>query len=150
MAGADDVQARRRLERIDVDVHLPSTDEAVLLREVVVQLEVHEHLTAGLEQLSRLQAGFVLVAPAADRADRAAVREHQHLGAGPLRRGPSRAHDGHERDRLAALERVSRRSEDFLVQIRTSILAFCLHLLDEGLGVLLLLLLGEELFDLRR
>ena len=48
MAGADDVEARRGLERIDVDVHLPSADEAVLLREVVVQLEVQERLAARL------------------------------------------------------------------------------------------------------
>ena len=41
------------VERIDVDVHLPSTDEAVLLREVVVELEVHEHLTAGRRCTSR-------------------------------------------------------------------------------------------------
>ena len=46
MAGADDVEARRGLEWIDVDVHLPSADEAVLLREVVVQFEVEEHLAA--------------------------------------------------------------------------------------------------------
>ncbi len=46
VAGADDVQARGRLERVDVDVHLPAADEAVLLREVVVQLEVQERLAA--------------------------------------------------------------------------------------------------------
>ena len=86
VTGADDVQARRGLERIDVDVHLSSADEAVLLREVVVELEVHEHLSARVEDFSRLEAGFVLVAAAADRADRAAIRKHQHLGAGALRR----------------------------------------------------------------
>ena len=86
VTGADDVQARRGLERIDVDVHLSSADEAVLLREVVVELEVHEHLSARVEDFSRLEAGFVLVAAAADRADGAAVRKHQHLGAGALRR----------------------------------------------------------------
>ena len=127
VAGADDVEARRRLERIDVDVHLPSADEAVLLREVVVQLEVHEGLAARLRCASRaFEAGVVLVAAAADGADGPAVGVDQHLGAGPLRRRSARAHDGHERDRLAALERVSRRGEDFLVQMRTSILAFCL------------------------
>ena len=51
VTGADDVQARRGLERIDVDVHLPSADEAVLLREVVVELEVHERLAARVERL---------------------------------------------------------------------------------------------------
>ena len=36
MAGADDVQLRRRLDRLDVDVHLAAADEPGLLREVVV------------------------------------------------------------------------------------------------------------------
>ena len=126
---------------IDVDVHLPSADEAVLLREVVVQLEVQKRLAARLEHLARLEAGFVLVAAAADRADGPAVSVDQHFGAGPLRCGPARAHDRHERDRLAALERVSRRGEDFLVQMRTSILGLLPDLLDEGLRLLLLLLL---------
>ena len=42
VAGADDVEARRGRERIDVDVHLPSADQAVLLREVVVEIVVEE------------------------------------------------------------------------------------------------------------
>ena len=42
VAGADDVQLGRRLDRLDVDVHLPAADEAGLLREVVGQLVVHE------------------------------------------------------------------------------------------------------------
>ena len=35
MAGADDVQLGRGLDRLDVDVHLPAADEPGLLREVV-------------------------------------------------------------------------------------------------------------------
>ena len=42
MAGADDVELGRRLDRLDVDVHLPAADEPGLLREVVGQLVVHE------------------------------------------------------------------------------------------------------------
>ena len=42
VAGADDVQLGRRLDRLDVDVHLSAADEAGLLREVVGQLVVHE------------------------------------------------------------------------------------------------------------
>ena len=58
---------------------------------------------------------------------------------------PLRAHDGHQRDRLAALERVRRRREDLFVQTRTSIFAFCFSVVDEGLDLLLLLLIGQEL-----
>ena len=42
MAGADDVEPRRGFERIDVDVHLPSADQPVLLGEVVVELVVEQ------------------------------------------------------------------------------------------------------------
>ena len=125
VAGADDVEARRGREGIDVDVHLTAADETVLLREIVVQFVVEERLPAGRDRVARLQAGVVLVAAAADRADRAAVREDQHLGAGPLRRGSPRAHDRHERDGFAAPEGIRRGGENFLVQMRTSIFAFC-------------------------
>ena len=86
VAGADDVELRRRRERIDVDVHLPSADQAVLLREVVVELVVEQRAPAGRDGFARLPERVVLVAAAADRADRAAVGEDEHLGAGPLRR----------------------------------------------------------------
>ena len=42
MAGADDVEARCRLERLDVDLHLPAADQSVLLREIVVEVVFHE------------------------------------------------------------------------------------------------------------
>ena len=86
VAGADDVEPRRGRERIDVDVHLSTADEAVLLGEIVVELVVEQRLTARVDRVARLQAGVVLVAAAADRADDAAVGKDQHLGAGALRR----------------------------------------------------------------
>ena len=58
---------------------------------------------AGGQRLARLPERVVLVAAAADRADRPAVREDEHLRAGALRRRAARADDGHERDRFAAL-----------------------------------------------
>ena len=42
VAGADDVELGRRLDRLDVDVHLSAADEPGLLREVVRQLVVDE------------------------------------------------------------------------------------------------------------
>ncbi len=42
VSGANDVEARRGREGIDVDVHLTSADETVLLREIVVQFVVEE------------------------------------------------------------------------------------------------------------
>ena len=79
------------------------------------------------DRLARLPERVVLVAAAADGADRAAVGEHQHLRAGALRRRSLRAHDRHERDRLAALERVGGGGKDLLVQTSTSIFALLLQ-----------------------
>ena len=42
VAGADDVELGRRLDRLDVDVHLAAADQSGLLGEVVGQLVVHE------------------------------------------------------------------------------------------------------------
>src|SRR5207237_2863985 len=39
---ADDVQLRRRLDRLDVHVHLPAADEPRFLREVVGELVVEQ------------------------------------------------------------------------------------------------------------
>ena len=86
VAGADDVQLGRRLDRLDVDVHLPAADEPGLLREIVRQLVVHQLRPAVGDRLARLPEGVVLVAAAADRADHPPVGEHEHLGADALRR----------------------------------------------------------------
>ena len=63
---------------------------------------------------------------------------------------PLRADHRHERDRFAALERVGRRGQDFLVQTSTSILAFFFSESTKACRLLLLLLLGQELADARR
>ena len=125
VAGADDVEMRGRRERVDVDVHLAAADEAVLLGEVVVEVVVEQRAAAGGDRFARFPEGVVLVAPAADRADRAAVGEDEHLRARPLRRRAVGADDGHERGRLAARERVGGGRQDLFVQTRTSILDFC-------------------------
>ena len=128
VARADDVEVRRWRERIDVDVHLSTADQAVLLREVVVEVVVEQRAAAGRDGFARLPERVVLVAAAANRADRAAVGEDEHLGARPLRRRSVRAHDRDERGRLAPRERVGGCGEDFFVQIRTSIFDFCFRL----------------------
>ena len=117
--------------------------------EVVVEVVVHERRLAGGDGLARLAERVVLVAAAADGADGPAVGEDEHLRAGALRRRAVGADDRHERARLAALERGRRGGQDFFVQIRTSIFDFFFKPVDERVGVLLLLLLGEELLDLR-
>ena len=53
VAGAEDVELGRRLDRLDVDVHLPAADQPGLLREVVVQLVVHELRLRGCVIASR-------------------------------------------------------------------------------------------------
>ena len=62
---------------------------------------------------------------------------------------PLRPYDGHERDSLAALERVCCRGQDLFVQIEHLDLGLLLHLLDEGLRQLLFLLLGQVFLHLR-
>ena len=121
VAGADDVEVRSGQERIDVDVHPAAADQAVLLREVVVQLVVDDCERPSSRAEPRLADRVVLVAAAADRADGTAVREDEHLRAGALRRRPLGADDRHERGRFAALQCVGRRRQDVFVQKRTSI-----------------------------
>ena len=111
-----------------MDVHLPTADEAVLLSEIVVEIVVEQRAPAGRDGFAGLPEGVVLVAPAANRADRAPVGEDEHLGARPLRRRSVGAHDRDERGRLAPRQRVGCCGEDLLVHIRTSILDFCFRL----------------------
>ena len=129
VAGADDVEMGGRRQRIDVHVHLSSADEAVLLREVVVQVVVQEGPAPGVDGLARLPEGVVLVAAAADGAHRPSVGEHQHLGAGPLRCRSVGANDRHERGGITARQRLGGCRKDLLVQMRTSILHFCFRAL---------------------
>ena len=114
VAGADHVQARRRFERLDVDLHLPAAHQTVFLGEVVVQVVLDELRLARLNRFLRLPERVVLVAAAADGADRAAVGKHQHLRAHALRRRPLGRHDRHERRVLAALERLGQRLKNLL------------------------------------
>ena len=86
--GAEDVDVRRRLHRLDEDFHLPSADEPGLLREVVVQLVLDVQRATVRDRLAGFPERVVLVTAAADRADRAAVRVDEHLGPNALRRGP--------------------------------------------------------------
>jgi hypothetical protein len=125
VAGADDVEVGGGRERIDVDVHLPAADQPVFLGEVVVEVVVEERPAAGGDRLAGFPEGVVLVAPAADGADRASVGKHQHLRARPLRRRSVGPDHGHERGRVAARKRVGGGGQDLFVQMRTSILDFC-------------------------
>ena len=115
VAGAEDVDRRRRLDRLDEDLHLSAADEPRLCREVVGQLVAHGARLARLQRLARLPQRLVLVAAAADGADDAAVGVDEHLGADALGRGAVGRHDGDERHFLAVLERLAERREDFVV-----------------------------------
>src|SRR5262249_10703586 len=117
VAGANHVELRRRLDRLDVDVHLSTADETGFLREVVGELVVDHFRPARLDRFARLPEGVVLVAAAADRADLAAVTKHQHLRADPLRRRPGRGDDRHQRRQLAAFEGIDNGGEDLLVHL---------------------------------
>ena len=90
VAGADDVELWRRLDRLDVHIHLAAADQPRLLREVVRQLVVQHAWHAGVDRLARFPECVVLVAAAADGADDAPVGEYEHLGADALRRRSGR------------------------------------------------------------
>ena len=74
VARPDDVEVWGRFERVDVDVHLASADEPVFLCEVVVQFVVEQRVPAADQRFPGLPESVVLVAAAADRADRPAIR----------------------------------------------------------------------------
>ena len=59
MAGADDVQLGRRLDRLDIDVHLSAADEPGLLGEIVRELVVDQLRAAAEDRFARLpEASF--------------------------------------------------------------------------------------------
>ena len=118
MARADDVELRRRFDRLDVHVHRPAADETGFLGEVVGQLVVDELRPAAGDRFACLPEGVVFVAPAADGADDSAVGEHEHFRADTLRRRAHGGDDGDEGRRLPTLERVGNGREHFLVHLR--------------------------------
>ena len=143
MPGPDDVQPRRGRKGIDVHVHTPAADQAVLLGEVIVELVVDERGLSGRDRLARFPEGVVLVAAAADGPDRPPVGPDEHLGARALGRRALRAHDRDERDALAAPQRLGRRRQHFLRSDEHLDLGFLLQRVDEGLRALTLLLLAS-------
>src|SRR6185369_1413419 len=94
-------------------------DQAGLLREVIVQLVVHELRRPAEDRLARLPERVVLVAAAADGPDDPAVTEDEHLRADALRRRPGGRHDRDERGRFPALERIRDSGEDFAIHAVT-------------------------------
>src|SRR4051812_7676035 len=118
VAGPNDIELWRWLDRLDVDVHLSAAHEAGLLCEVVVELVVDELRRAVEDRLSCLTEGIVLVTASADGSDDPAVAEDEHLCADALRRGARGRHDGDQRRRFAALQRVGNSGEDFTVHLR--------------------------------
>jgi hypothetical protein len=113
MAGAEDDKLRRRLDRLDEHLHLPSADQSALLGEVVRQLVLHEDRLVRAQRLPRLAERIALVAAAADRANHPPVGMDQHLRADPLRRRSARGDNRHQRNRLALRERLTERSQQF-------------------------------------
>src|SRR4051794_37042525 len=97
VAGADDVELGRWFDRLDVDAHLASADQSRLLREVIVQLVVHELRLPVRDGFASLPERIVLVTAAADRADQPPVGEDQHLRPDTLRSRPGGRDDGDER-----------------------------------------------------
>jgi hypothetical protein len=80
---------------------------------VVVQLVLDIQRLARVNRFARLPERIVFVAAAADRADRAAVRVDEHLGADALRGRPRGRGDRDERDLLSMVECLGQRGKDF-------------------------------------
>src|SRR5262245_32291357 len=78
------VEARCGSERIDVHIHLSTANEAVFLREVVVQLVVEHRRASRGKGVTRLPERIVLIAAAADGANSTAVGKDEHLRAAAL------------------------------------------------------------------
>ena len=127
---------------------LSAADQSVLLREVVVQLVVEQR------RLARWRSPR---APSRTRRSRSSrrrscrrVRPSANTSIfAPARCGvdPLRAHDRHQRDGFAALRARPPRRQALLRSDEHLDLRLLLQRLDEGVGVLLLLLLGQELLD---
>jgi hypothetical protein len=126
VARSDDVEVRGWEEWIDMDIHPSTANQAVLLREVVIQLVVDDLRSPVVQREAGFPDRIVLVAAPADRPHRATVGEDKHLRTGALRRGPLGADHRHERGSLTALQCVGRGSQDVFVQKRTSIFALFL------------------------
>ena len=116
--GAKHVDVRRRLHRFDEDFHLPSAHEPGFLREVVVQLVLDVQRATVRDRLAGFPERIVLIAAAADRADRPAVRVDEHLCPDALRCGPVGGDDRDERHFFPALECLRQGGENLLVHYR--------------------------------
>ena len=112
---AEDVDGRRRLDRLDEHFHLAAADQSRLRGEVVGELVAHRARLARLQCFARLPQRFVLVAAAADGADDAAIGVDEHLGADALRRRAVGRHDRHERDLFAGFEGLAQRREHLVI-----------------------------------
>ena len=110
VAGADDVELGRRLDRLDVDVHLSAADRARSPARSRRPARSARAAARGSVIASRaFQKRVVLVAAAADGADDPAVAEDQHLGAHALRRRAACVDDDRSRAPPARRARARRR-----------------------------------------
>ena len=106
-------------------VHAPSADQAILLREIIVELEVEKLLLPGRDGFARFPERVVFVAAPPMVPTVLPSRPDEHLCAGALRRRSLRTDDRDERHAVTTRERFGSRSQDLFVQTSTSILAFC-------------------------
>src|SRR5207247_3281292 len=111
VAGAEDVHIRLGLNGLDEDLHLSAANQPGLFGEVVVELVLDVQGPARLDRLARLPEGVVLVASAADRADRPAVRVDEHLRPDALWRGARGRCNRDESDLFTALQSLRERRE---------------------------------------
>jgi hypothetical protein len=102
VAGAEHDQARRRLDGLDEDLHLPSAAHA----ELGLQVEREEFRAARGGGPARVFEDDVLDAPSPDGTDQAAVVEQQQTRADHLRRVPTHGRDQRHHPGLAARPRA--------------------------------------------
>jgi hypothetical protein len=87
-------------ERLNIDVHRPAADQAVVPAVVVVELEGEQLGRPREQNLDRLHAHLGLDAPAAERSDRLSIGQQQHPRPSRLRRAPPSRDDRAQRHGL--------------------------------------------------
>ncbi len=113
--GAEDEDAGLGNHGLDKHAELSSADEAVVVRGVLAQAEVHLARPLGFHHFARGVPDFGFHAAAADGADHGAVLAHQQFGAFVTGNGAVHLDDGGQ----GALLAQTAQADHFLVNVHS-------------------------------
>ena len=131
VAGAEDEDAGLRNHGLDKHAELSSADEAVVVRCILAETEVHLARSLGFHHFARGVPNFGFHASAAHGADHGAILAHQQFSAFVTRNGAVHLDDGGE----GALLAQATQPDHLLVNVHSSELYRGARLEDWGLGV---------------